>query len=250
MGIDVSLKNLNLLFKLTLALLLITFALFYRSIWYNALIILALLGVLNIQKIQIFKFRSMAYSLLTLLFFIFFFRSLSGYGKIVARLPLGLTITSGGLIDALFTVEQIVLIFLSTGLALYSSSGKEVFYYFNAVFRGESRIARWFASWGRIGLFTFYFLPRMFDYGKSYQKKLKSNSPEGLRLQARLVNLLQAIGDYVVFVLHKAEESYPRFFSKNGSEEFRPVSLISRPHLGYGALFILLHGIVLTLGVR
>lgn len=247
MGI-VRLRNLNLLFKLGISVGIIIFALMFRSIFYNFVVILVMIGLIHFQRVRIFRFRSLSYGFVFFLFVIFIFRSLTGYGKIYAGLPFGLQLTSGGFQQAILTIEQFLLIFLLMGLSLYTSSREEVFFYFHKISGGGKKNKNVLIRMGRISFFVLYLLPELFTRGRSFREKLQSQNQEKWRLRNRFFRTLRLMEDFVVEVLYRAERLYPDFVDQTNRGTHRPVPVKNLRHYILFVVLVSFHFILLWMG--
>ncbi len=235
------LKKLNLLFKLSLAAGIIIFALFLRSIWYNLGVILLMGLLLHYQRIRIFRFRSLSKLLGWYLILILIFRSFTGSGKILFNFPFGLKMTLGGITQGVLTVEQFLMIFLLVGISLYSSSKNEVFYYFSRLpafgLKGESPGLRF----GRMSMFVLYLLPEIFQQGGLVRRQLRQGKTGRWQIRRRSGQVFQAMGDFVVEVLRKAELLYPEFVDNNNLREARSIPVLNLRHALIFSTFLSLH---------
>jgi len=237
----VDLKRLNLLFKLSVSTGMIIFSLLYQSIYYNLAIILICAGLIWTQRIRIFRFHSLPYSLLIFLVVIFLFRAVSGYGRVVLSLPVGIQFTAEGLQQAFLAVEQIMLIFLLVAVALYSSSRDEVFYYLRKIPGSRKNGIHTGTRWGRVALFVLYLLPAVFLQGKQVSGELSKQREQGLFCRAYFRRLSRTLGDFVVNVLKEAERRYPDFVAETESTNFQPLSLPDFRHLSILSVVLIVH---------
>ncbi len=246
----VRIRQLNLLYKLGISLFLIFAAFILQSISYNVVLILLCVLVLITQKIRVIRFRSLYYALFLFLLSMFLFRVFSGYGRILVHLPASLTITTGGLLTATIAVEQVLLIFLLTGLALYSSSRQEVYYYL-AQLPGNHETGNQFAiRFGRISLFVLYLLPQVFKRGQELKQMLKQQAEKRPGIRHRIRHGIDSIGLFAEFVLRRAEVVYPEFADQHASRQFEPIRVLNLRHMVPVALLLMTHACIFWVWFR
>ncbi len=239
------LRKLNLLFKLFIAISIIIFSLLYQSIWYNFGFICLALILIKVQNVRLIRFRSISYGLFLFLLIIFIFRSFSGYGKIFLNITNTIKLTSGGIYQAIITVEQFLLVFLYIGLAIYSSSKEEIYYYFRKFSGTPANDTNLFRRIGRIGLFVIYLLPELFTRGTQIKEQLNHEKQSKGRIKKRMNEVIESIGNFVVQVLQKAESRYPEFVEETEKSYFRPLSLWNKRHLSVFSIIIIFHGFII-----
>ncbi len=237
----VELRRLNLIYKISIAAAIIVFALLFKSVWYNLVVILILTAVLKSQRIRIIRFHSLSYGLLIFLSILFIFRAFTGYGKIIFSISEQIRLTSGGLTEALLTVEQLVLIFLVMGVALYSATRTELYYYFSKIPGGPKGEGSAAVRLGRMSLFVVYLLPEMFRRGSLARRQLQNAPREKRGVRGRLIEIAGVIGDFVVELLRRAEELYPEFAERNSSAKFTPIPVLNVRHISLAGFLVLAH---------
>ncbi len=236
------LRDLNLIFKMVMAVILLGFSLIYPSVLYNTLLIAVLIILLTVQRIRIFRYRSLLLSFVVFLCFIFVFRMFTGYGRVYMELVAGLRITSGGLHDALYTVEQIVLVFLLAGTVLYSTQKEELVYYLQQMGNRFGRLGEVLQQFLRIGMFALYLIPEMFHRARQVKKEMGQPEQQYTSRRHLWKNMVESIGQFIVQVLRQSENLYPEFLERISREDFRPVSVVTPAHLSYltGVLIFLI----------
>lgn len=219
----------------------ILFSILYQSVYYNLAVILICAALIGSQKIRIFRFQSVPYSMLIFLVIIFLFRAVSGYGRVVLSLPAGIQFTEQGLRQAFLAVEQIVLIFLLMAASLYSSSREEVFYYLRKIPGNRKDDNHLGTRWGRVALFVLYLLPAAFLQGRQVSGDLSKEGKQGKIRKSYWRRVSKALGDFVVAILKEAERRYPEFVAETESGDFRPLSLPDFRHLGVLSVVLIIH---------
>lgn len=235
--------KLNFLFKILLSFFLVGFAVWYENLAYNLLLIILLLIILRKEKITLFRFPRQGYFFVLLLFFMFIFQAFNGYGKILWQLPLGLTLTEQGLTMAAVFVTQVILIFLTFGVAIYSTDKKQIFYYVKRLERSDKRGMKLLQRMARIGMYVLYLLPQSLDYRKHISVKLK-NKLEGNRasVAARSRIVLENIYQFIYNILRRSEEEFAGFVEFTNSDiAVTPPAVANLRHLVVTLLMVGLH---------
>ncbi len=237
------LKNFNLLFKIGSAFFLFGFVLWYENLIYNLLLIALIITVLVKDKITLFRFPRHGYFFAVLLCFLFLFRAVNGYGKVLIELPFGITLTDQGAENALNFITQVVLIFLLFGLAVYTTERGELLYYFERMNLSRSKSMLALQQWLRIVMYVLYLLPKSFDYRKEVTETLKIRVEENrFTPLTRAKNVLDSIYQFIFNILKRSESEYPVFLKKNQSELLPvPPSPVNRQHISLSILIVGLH---------
>ncbi|MFZ0389672.1 MAG: hypothetical protein WAN36_04360 [Calditrichia bacterium] len=237
---QLKLNNINLLVKLTIAAAVIAVMITLQSVWYNLMMILLLGAIILIQRIRIFRFPALSLSFLLFIIFIFIFRLFPGYGKILAVLPFGLRVTSGGILQAVLAVEQFMLVMLLAAAALYSSGREEIYYYLSRFNRGSQPQTGLTGQTLRVAMYSLFLLPDFFTRAGSYRRRILADS--GGKKNRHYFQLAGVrIGDFIVDMLRESEESYPEFMRKRNAAVFKPKPLADLPQLIFILLFFSLH---------
>lgn len=215
-------QNINFVLKLGLAFFLYIFALWFDQIAYNMVIILISTAIFLKERISPFRFPKQILVFSTFLFFIIFFQSASGYGKILIRLPLQITITQEGVLSGFQFATQILLIFLLFGAAIYSSKKDEILYYFRKLGKSISFAGRNLERFTRIGMFTFYMIPKSIKVQQRASSDIKSRyKNRSMRLGQRIKVVVDAIYHFFYIIISTSEMEYERFVDQsNKSREF------------------------------
>jgi hypothetical protein len=237
------LGKLNFLFKIVLSFFLVGFAVWYENLVYNLLLIILLLIILRKEKITLFRFPRQGYFFVLLLFFMFLFQAFNGYGKIMWQLPLGLTLTEQGLTMAAVFVTQVVLIFLTFGVAIYSTDKKQIFYYVKRLERSDKRGMELLQRLARIGMYVLYLLPKSLDYRKHISAELK-NKLEGnhasIAMRSHIV--LENIYQFIYNILRRSEDEFAGFVEFTNSDiPVKPPAVANFRHIVVTLLVVGLH---------
>ncbi len=240
----VLLRNLNVLFKLVAGAAVVLVALSLRSLYYNLAVILGVVLLVKVQRIRLVRFRSLYFSLGLFLGLLFLFRLFPGTGKVLWEIPGGLTLTSGGLHQALLSVETILLVFLVFGAALYSSSREEIAYYLQKIPTESNRFLQFFSRMGQITLFAFFLLPIIFERGKTLRGEFQKGKNGRRGWKAGLEHLGERLGDFFVQVLKRAEAEYPAFQSRVESSRFQPIPLFTSNHALAALFLVAIHSVI------
>lgn len=240
-------QNINFIGKLGLAFFLFIFALWFDQIAYNMVIILILIATLIKEKISPFRFPKQILVFSIFLFFIFFFQAVNGYGKIVFNLPLQMTITQEGILAGVKFVTQILLIFLLFGAAIYSSRKDEILYYFRKAGRLISITGRNTERFIRIGMFSFYMLPRSIKVQKKVSSDMNSQYKiHSMNFRQRINMVSDSIYHFFYTIISTSEMEYEQFvIQSNESKGFSAKPLLTIRNILISVTVLVIHGILI-----
>jgi hypothetical protein len=241
------LRKLNFFLKLFIAFFLFTFALWYDHILYNLIIGSILVITLLIEKISPFRFRHQIWIFSIFLLIIFLFQSFNGYGKILLNLPFHLTITEEGILTAFKFVTQILLIFLLFGTAIYSSRKEEILFYFRKPLKIHRIIEQSIEKFFRIGMFSFYMLPKSLKIQSNFSKSLRSNPKiKGHKISQRVNLVFESIYKFIEAIIKNSEQEYPEFVVQSKTAtSYSPLPLVSMKNVFILSSMLAVHAILL-----
>lgn len=219
------LSKINFIFKVSLALCIIGFSVWYEDWKYN-LFLTFLTGIfLYKEKITLFRFPRQGYFFALLLGMMFLFRAFNEYGRIILRLPFGWTLTDEGVTAAFTFISQLALIFLLLGLVIFSTERREIFYYFKRIGQWDSGFGETLKRAVRIAMYVIYLLPKSFDYRKEVSAKLKTTfAGKRFSFNRHIKIVFESIYDFIFNILKRSEEEFPAFQAHQESSNFKPSS--------------------------
>jgi len=240
-------QNINFIGKSGLVFFLFIFALWFDEIAYNMVIVLILIAVLIKEKISPFRFPKQILVFSIFLFFIFFFQAVNGYGKILVSLPLRITITQEGILAGFKFVTQILLIFLLFGGAIYSSRKDEILYYFKKAGQSISITGRNAERLIRIGMFSFYMLPRSIQVQKQVSSDMKSQYKiNSMTFWQRINMVFNGIYHFFYTIISTSETEYEQFvIQSNKSKGFSAKPLLTIENILISFTVLSIHGILI-----
>jgi hypothetical protein len=154
---------------------------------------------------------------------------LNGYGKILLNLPFHLTITEEGILTAFKFVTRILLIFLLFGTAIYSSKKEEILFYFRKPLKIHRSVEQNLEKFFRIGMFSFYMLPKSLKIQSNFSESLRSNhNVQEYKISQRVNLVFGSIYKFMKAIIKNSEQEYPEFVVQNKTAtNYSPLPLVS-----------------------